>query len=194
MKAYYELSYVDTFGHGSYQYFYCSEDQIKTEAKSLFDKEVKLAVSEDKVHECGMAKKAFEFDAENCKGYVVKGVGFVLPHHIDWKKLPFDPLNKNIKNIYILESQCHFMTSTYIGVYSNLKEAKKQMKQQLQKPSEIAKTDWDDKKLPNGIIKKTEYGYVCSYFYWEKTSYEYDEYDIAAISNILTVRKIAKAQ
>lgn len=189
MEAYYELSYVDEFGNGTYEYFYCTEKQIKEKAKCLFDKEVIFAVDEKGLEECGMAKEPFEFD-DNCKGYIVKEIGFTLPHHINWKKLPFDEKNKKIKNIYVLLSQCHHMTSDYISVFSNLKEAKEQMKLQLEKPNELAKEDEDGKKLPNGIIKKTEYGYVCSYFYWSKTSYEYDEWDIEATSNTLTVKKV----
>lgn len=187
---FYELSYVDDFGNGSHDYFYCTEAEIKQKARSLFDKEVLFAVNEEGLKECGMAKKSFDFDDKNCKGYIVKEVGFTLPHHVDWKKLPFDSKNKNIKKIYVLKSQCHHMTSSYLDVYSNLLEAKKQMKLHLTKPSEIVKEDEDGRKLPNGIIKKTEHGYICSYFYWSKTSYEYDEWDIEAVSNTLTVKKI----
>ena len=192
MKAYYELSYVDVFGHGNYEYFYCTEEQIKVKAKALFDKEIVNVATEEQLKECGMSKKTFEFDNDKCKGYIVKEAGFVLPHHINWKKLPFDPLNKNIKNVYVLQSQCHYMTISYLDVYSNLQEAKKQMKAHLKEPSEIAKENEDGTKLPNGIVKKTEHGYICGYFYWEKTSYEYDEWDITSISNTLTVKKIKK--
>jgi len=190
MKAYYELSYIDVFGNGNYDYFHCTEDEIKQKAKALFDKEVVFAVYERELKECGMAKNPFEFDNYTCNGYVVKKVGFILPHYINWKKLPFNPENKNIKNIYVLQEQCHNMRSSYIDVYSNLMEAKKQIKSHLKQPSELAKEDEDGVKLPNGIVKKTERGFVCSYFYWGKTSYEYDEWDIQAISNTLTVKKV----
>lgn len=191
MKAYYELSYVDSFGNGEYKYFYCTEEQIKDEAKKLFEEQLQFAVDEVKVKGCGVREKPFEF-FNDCRGYIVKEVGFVLSHDINWKLLDINPDNKNVKNIYVLINRSHFTTSQYLGVYSNLKEAKKQLKQQLKKPNEIAKYDEDDEKLPNGICIKTDDGYMCSYFYWSKTSYEYDEWDIESNTNILTKKEIRK--
>lgn len=191
MKAYYELSYIDDFGNGIYEYFYCSEEQIKEKAKDLFDKEFIHVISEDKIKDA-TSSKTYDFDNELCKGYITKDVGYVLAHYIDWKKLDIDTNKKRVKNIYLLSNQCHWATSQYLGIYTNLKEAKKQLKLKLEKPSELAKEDDDGNKLPNGICKKTDSGFVCSYFYWIKTSYEYDEWDIKANTNILTKKEITK--
>lgn len=192
MKAYYELSYIDSFGHGTYEYFYCTEEQIKQKAKELFEKEIEYAVDEEKAKESGMRNKPFEFDNDDCKGYIVKEVGFILSHDINWKLLDIDTNNRNVRNIYILTNQGHWATSEYLGVYTNLKEAKKQLKLKLDKPNELATTGEDDERLPNGICKKTDFGYSCSYYYWAKTSYEYDEWDIQANTNILTKKDIIK--
>lgn len=56
MKAYYELSYIDDFGNGIYEYFYCSEEQIKEKAKDLFDKEFIHVISEDKIKDATSSK------------------------------------------------------------------------------------------------------------------------------------------
>ncbi len=191
MRAYYELSYVDSFGNGGYQYFYCTEEQIKAKAKELYESELKFAVDKDKAKECGVRKLPFEL-FDNCCGYIVKDVGFILSHNINWKLLDISPNSKNIRNIYLLSNQCHWATNEYLGVYTNLKEAKEQLKLQLKKPNELAKVDEDGKRLPNGVCKKTDFGYTCSYFYWSKTSYEYDEWDIESNTNVLIKKEINK--
>jgi len=114
MKEYYQLSYVDDFGNGNYQYFYCTEEQIKEKAKELFNEEITHVISEDKLDEA-TSRKTHEFDDKSCKGYITKDVGFILAHYIDWKKLDISSNNKNVKNIYILTSPCHWGTSQYLG-------------------------------------------------------------------------------
>lgn len=155
----------------------------------MFEQELPLAVNEEALSADGRGNnKPFEFSIEECKGYVFKDVGFVLSHKIDWKLLDIDYKQK-IKNVWVL-SNISDWTEEHLGTYTNLKEAKRQLKLQLTKPHEIAIKDEDNKKLPNGICKKTDFGYSCSYFYWRKTSYEYDEWDISSNTNILRKKDV----
>lgn len=190
-KAYYQLSYLDDFGSGSYEYFYCTEEQIKIKAKELFVSEIEFMISSDRLEDA-TSEKCYEFDESDCKGYITKDVGFVLAHHIKWEKLDINSDNKRVKNIYMLSSISHWVVSDFLGIYTNLKEAKKQLKLKLEKPSELALEDDDGEKLPNGKCLKTDSGYACSYFYWSKTSYEYDEYDIERNTNILQKKTIVR--
>lgn len=188
-KEYYQLSYLDDFGSGSYEYFYCTEDQIKIKAKEIFNSEIGFVISSDKLEE-STSNKCYEFDELDCKGYITKDVGFILAHHIKWEKLDINSDNKKIRNIYILSSISHWVVSDFLGIYTNLKEGKKQLKLKLEKPSELAIEDDNGEKLPNGICIKNNDDYVCSYYYWDKTSYEYEEYDIASNTNILQKKTI----
>ena len=186
LKQYFKVSYLDEFGIGTINYYHGTFKQIQDIIKELFESEKLKASSKDN-DMYSADTPLYKFDENTYTGYVIKEVGFTLKHYITWKELN---IKQNIRFIYEL-SENHYMCKSLVSTSTSLKKALKKLKSFSKKEvkgSKLAEYDFDDNLLKHGSIKKTGNTYTCNYYYWEKTSYEYDEWDIKSTS--FTLQKI----
>lgn len=199
MKAYYELSKIDDFGNGSREYFYTDEATIRKLAHKHYSNEKRKASIGKKEIEEYKDKPLYAWDKTTSTGYVVQHCGFTLKTNIAWKKLDLT-LNRYKHTLYVLNDVGHFMVVDHIGVFDSLKVGLKTLKELSTKAVsniKLANEDEDGNKIKNGQVRRiVENGrvskYLCPYCFWEKTSYEYDEWDIKSTGFILHVKKVKK--
>jgi 8-oxo-dGTP pyrophosphatase MutT (NUDIX family) len=184
-KKLFKFTYLDEFGNGLTQYINTTKNQIKKIARDLFNEEKLKASSGDLNSSYGPGTKLYNFDEDSCKGYVIKDVGFTLKHSINYEELSFKMEEK-----YIYELTNNFyMCREIVKTFKNLKNGKRTLKKlslESVKGYKLAKEDYEGKKISNGVVKKDKNGnYSCNYYYWNNTSYEYDEWDIDCTKYIL---------
>lgn len=191
-KSLFQFSYLDDFGNGLQNYFYTTESQIKKMAKELFEKEkLKASTKKDEMM-YSSDTDLFSFDEESCTGYVIKEVGFVLKHYIDYKKISDNKCKSAIYELF----EHQYMCKDTVGIYYSLSKGLKKLKEislKASKGSTLATEDEEGNSVKNGKLTKDKRGnYHCNYYYWHKTSYEYDEYDISSTGYVLEPIRIVE--
>lgn len=197
MRYFYELLKIDDFGNGTREYFYTDEATIRKLAHKRYTSEKKKAsIGENEIEEY-KDRPLYEWNKSTSMGYVIQHCGFTLKAKIEWKKLDLN-LKRYKNTLYVLDDVGHFMVMSHINVLASLKEGLKALKEHSAKAIkniELAKEDEDGNKVRNGqvrhVVKNNRItDYLCPYYFWEKTSYEYDEWDIRATGFILHVKKV----
>jgi hypothetical protein len=196
-KHYYELSKIDDFGNGTREYFYTNEATIRKLAYELYKREKKKASAGGSDGDMHQNEPLFSWCKDKSMGYVIQHCGFTMKNDIQWKKLDLG-LNRYKNSLYVLDDIGHFMVADHINVFASLKKGFKALREHSAKAVknvDLAKEDEDGCKLRNGQVRHvvknnriTEY--LCPYHFWEKTSYEYDEWDISATAFILRVKEV----
>jgi len=197
-RSFYELSVIDDFGNGTREYFYTDENTIRKLTHTRYTREKKKASSGGRDCDMHQNEPLFAWNCETSTGHVIQHCGFTTRNDVQWKKLDLGRLNRYKKSLYLLKDVGHFMVVEHINVYSSLRAGLNALKEYSSKAAknwDLVKEDEDGNRLTNGQVRHIKKGrciteYLCPYHTWEKTSYEYDEWDITATGYILLVKPV----
>ena len=200
---FYEIYIEDEFGNGNYQIYYAkNEELIKKLVFKLYTDEKKNVIKDvKKIEKENLDNNLplFNWNEEENSGYVTQDLGYVLKVSIGYNTLDLNS-DKFKSKIYTIKDREHYMCTEQLGYFLTLKEGKEKLKLLSKEKSfkrNLAEEDEDGYKVKHGIIRKhivenQKPFYSCNYFYWEKTSYEYEEYDFHSTGIILEEINIQK--
>lgn len=175
----FQISYLDELGNGFSNYYIATEAKVKQVVKELFEAEKqKASCSDEKMYSTDTP--LYMFDELTHTGYVIKNVGFTLKHYIKWEKISSSI--KKIPKFELIEN--HYMCRDTLSKFTSLKGGLKKLKKvslESSKGYKLSEEDNNGNVVKQGKIRKHKNGsFTCNYYYWEKVSYEHDEWDITS--------------
>lgn len=179
IKELFKISYLDEFGNGLNNYYIATEAKVKKVVKELFESEKQKASCSDETM-YSTETPLYMFDELSHTGYVIKDVGFTLKHYIKWEKI-----SSNLKRLPKFELiENHYMCRDTLSKFTSLKGGLKKLKKvslESVKGCKLSEEDNNGNVVKQGKIRKHKNGsYTCNYYYWEKVSYEHDEWDVTS--------------